>query len=258
MSSSDGFCSTVSFSPSELGSSYHGNLTSRLNPPTALNPSTTGPSSSHSTPAPTPSSVISGVPKPPTPLTLSNIPVGHPSPSPLSAGAIRPASPSRSESASSTTSSFPPSTHHHHHSHSHSQHSLQSGHGTPVTTGSAVASQSGAVITNPTPAFSTLPSVAATSSSSSVFSSAGIARPALTSPTPPMTPAPGEAVTAAGSVPSAPSNSEPAALSSGLKREGGAVGGAVGNADGGDREDGRETKKRRIAPTLVSDGDGQS
>ncbi|KAK3336000.1 WD40-repeat-containing domain protein [Cercophora scortea] len=101
ISSSDGFCSTLSFSPGELGTVYTG----ELGPPKNPNSSGTGVPSSQNTPVPTPTSVFA----PPSPYS------GHhrhrdsassftaPSPPPGSAAFVnqRPSSPARSNSASS-------------------------------------------------------------------------------------------------------------------------------------------------------------
>ncbi|ROT39326.1 WD40 repeat-like protein [Sodiomyces alkalinus F11] len=114
ITSSDGFCSTLSFSPGELGQVYQGEV------PTAKNPVVPGTaSSSHqNTPVPTPTSVLA----PPSPFpsgpsshshqhrTASSGSFGA-STSPLPAGFVhaRPLSPSRSTTSASSSSAVPPS-----------------------------------------------------------------------------------------------------------------------------------------------------
>lgn len=106
MSSSDGFCSALTFAPGELGQVYTGAV-----PPTHhLAPLQSTSSSTQSTPAPTPTTAH------PTPIPItrqsSNTILSTMSPLPI----IRPASPTRSNSASSiaTQSSLAP-THAHPH-----------------------------------------------------------------------------------------------------------------------------------------------
>ncbi|KAK3382407.1 WD40-repeat-containing domain protein [Lasiosphaeria ovina] len=102
ISSSDGFCSTLSFSAGELGQVYTG----ELGPPKVS--SGTAASSSQNTPVPTPTSVFA----PPSPYRNggshrhrdSASSITAPSPPPLSAASFvsqRPGSPARSNSASS-------------------------------------------------------------------------------------------------------------------------------------------------------------
>ena len=98
MTSSDGFCSTLTFEAGELGQIYTGET------PSAKHPSiNSAAASAQSTPLPTPTSVIA----PPSPFrsshqrTSSNISVA-PSPPPAPAGPpARPSSPTRSNSTSS-------------------------------------------------------------------------------------------------------------------------------------------------------------
>lgn len=101
ITSSDGFCSTLSFSPSELGQIYQGDV------PTAKHPVPGAtPSSNQNTPIPTPTSVFA----PPSPFPTgpshqhrnSASSFAAPSP-PLAAGFAnaRPTSPARSNSTSS-------------------------------------------------------------------------------------------------------------------------------------------------------------
>lgn len=98
MTSSDGFCSTLTFSPGELGQPYNGDL------PTSKHTMLTGTavSSSQNTPMATPTGIA-----PPSPFpvvghhhrTSSNLSVA-PSPPPVNPN-IRPSSPTRSNSTSS-------------------------------------------------------------------------------------------------------------------------------------------------------------
>lgn len=108
MTSSDGFCSTLTFAPGELGQVYTGEV------PTAKHPmiGTAAASSSQNTPMATPTSVA-----PPSPFPTSNhhrTSSSHsvaPSPPPAPLGpTVRPSSPTRSNSTSSiaTQSSYAP------------------------------------------------------------------------------------------------------------------------------------------------------
>ncbi|KAI9725457.1 MAG: hypothetical protein M1828_003128 [Chrysothrix sp. TS-e1954] len=191
MSSSDGFCSALSFSPGELGSVYHGSLASRLSQGHRLSDINTT-SSTQSTPNPTPT----GIAAPPVPKQPSSAGFA-PSPSPITA--VRPPSPTRSNSASSSAAAT---------SHSQSQKVDKE-----------------VIISNPTPSFGNVPSLAAAQS--------GVVPGVvpLTSPTPPMTPGTeqnsieGKSFT----VPSKRPESE------------------------SEKEDGkREVKRRRVQPTLVA------
>ncbi|KAG0645558.1 putative WD repeat-containing [Hyphodiscus hymeniophilus] len=100
MTSSDGFCSTLTFSPGELGQVYTGDIPTLKHP----NLSSTAVSSSQNTPMATPTSIA-----PPSPFpsgnhhqrTSSNYSVA-PSPPPAPLGpTMRPSSPTRSNSTSS-------------------------------------------------------------------------------------------------------------------------------------------------------------
>ncbi|OCL09232.1 WD40 repeat-like protein [Glonium stellatum] len=130
MTSSDGFCSCLTFASGELGQIYHGApavQTAAKHHPSAIN---TAASSTQSTPTPTPTS--SSMPA----SAMSKQPsAGFPA-SPSSFAPVRPGSPTRSNSLSSvaTQSSFAPAT------------------------------ESGIVMSNPTPVMSSVPSVAATNS----------------------------------------------------------------------------------------------
>lgn len=151
MSSSDGFASSLSFAPDELGKKYSGALNTRVPQPAAL--TLGGSASVVSTPGQTPTAP--NVPSNAMPRPAATF--FAPSPSPMAGG--RPASPQRSNSQTSiaTESSF-------------AQQAPTPGHS--------------GVVNNPTPVFGKLPNVAAAQPSSI---SGG---PPLTSPTPPMTPLP--------------------------------------------------------------------
>ncbi|TLD17172.1 uncharacterized protein PgNI_00253 [Pyricularia grisea] len=99
ISSSDGFCSTLSFSPSDLGQVYTGELPPRQ----SVTPTTTV-LSSQNTPAPTPTTV----PAPPSPFHASqshqrtaSSSFAAPSPPAFAATGQRPSSPARSNSTCS-------------------------------------------------------------------------------------------------------------------------------------------------------------
>jgi chromatin assembly factor 1 subunit B len=107
MTSSDGFCSVLTFTPGELGQHYVGEV------PTAKHPMTTNTaaSSSQNTPMATPTSTIA----PPSPFPSGHHRTGSypiaPSPPPAPLGPnMRPSSPTRSNSTSSiaTQSSLAP------------------------------------------------------------------------------------------------------------------------------------------------------
>ncbi|KAI1194556.1 WD40 repeat-like protein [Nemania serpens] len=99
ISSSDGFCSTLSFTPGELGQEYKGELASVKN----ASSTSTGTASSQATPIPTPTSIFA----PPSPFPSHqhrNSATSFPAPSPPSTTSYvnaRPPSPARSNSASS-------------------------------------------------------------------------------------------------------------------------------------------------------------
>ncbi|KAG4413406.1 hypothetical protein IFR04_013465 [Cadophora malorum] len=102
MTSSDGFCSTLTFAPGELGDKYVGDV------PTAKHPSMTAVSSSQNTPMATPTSIAPPSPFPHSHHRTSSTGLAAPSPPP--GPTIRPSSPTRSNSTSSiaTQSSYAP------------------------------------------------------------------------------------------------------------------------------------------------------
>lgn len=219
MSSSDGFCSSLTFATGELGEKYTGPLVKESRH--AHTPSidtATSRTSNHSTPTPTPTTS-----QMPTATTATAPPMtrqpsaGFPA-SPSSFIPARPGSPTRSNSVSS------------------------------IATASSFAANAGdmGVMNAPTPSMSAVPSLAATNSG-----------PVGGMPmfTPPLTPAHGQHGTHSASS----SVSGIHGISSGVRRESDTERDetvsprkkrelqAVPEA-----EEGRETKKRRIAPTLVS------
>jgi chromatin assembly factor 1 subunit B len=188
MTSSDGFCSTLTFLPGELGQPYTGEVPTAKHHPIT---SSTAVSSSQNTPMATPTSTI----PPPSPFPSSN---HHRSTSNHSlsgadaayASTMRPSSPTRSNSTSS------------------------------VATQSSYAHHApGTVISNPPLVGGTLPGVVAGTTGLGFVSGVPLT-------TPPQTP-----------------RSTTSSVS-GIKRD----------ASESEREDGgHEKKKRRIAPTLVSE-----
>ncbi|RMY55848.1 hypothetical protein D0865_03956 [Hortaea werneckii] len=223
MTSSDGFCSALSFAPGELGTVYHSPVPAiPRHTPTPISVGKANQSTA-STPQATPTAASAPSAQPAPPPTLPRQPssqsgtpaLHHPSPSPLTNPA-RPASPARSISASSiaTDTSF-----------------------------ARVPDQAnGVLMSNPTPTVSGMPSIAAAGSS-------GV--PLFT---PPQTP--GHSIgsglansgAAASAVPGATVQGGASSQAAGIKRSSEAADSAVGSDEG-------KGKKRRIAPTLI-EGDG--
>ncbi|KAI9748571.1 MAG: hypothetical protein M4579_007186 [Chaenotheca gracillima] len=226
MSSSDGFCSTLAFSPGELGQIYTG---STYHIPAPVNTSTAS-SSAQTTPVPTPTSSTA----PPLVKQGSNPPGGVITSSP--APSVRPGSPTRSESASSSVAT--PS----------SQNPLStttSNTNTNTNTNTATSSTSSVITSNPTPTLGSMPGV-------TVAHSGGSTAGGVPLTTPPQTPMSGPP----------PGPMSPRRTSGGSSSFGKRDASASEATSESDREAaaGRETKKRRIAPTLVQpDGkpDGQ-
>ncbi|KAI9807859.1 MAG: hypothetical protein M1825_005165 [Sarcosagium campestre] len=188
MSSSDGFCSTLTFNPGELGQVYSGAVPTLHHPSLAATVS----SSSHSTPAPTPTSASTPAITKPSPQNVTGAATSSPAPP------VRPTSPTRSNSTSSVATQA---------SLAHSQ-------------------AAGVVVTNPIPTLGSVPSVGAATPG---------AMSNLSTSSPPQTPMSGTMSTA---------SSVSGASVLGKREPGGSE---------SDLEDGKEaTKKRRIAPTLVS------
>jgi chromatin assembly factor 1 subunit B len=139
MTSSDGFCSTLTFASGELGQIYTGEV------PTAKHPTlcTTAVSSSQNTPMATPTSIA-----PPSPFPTSNSGSHHRTssypiaPSPPPAPVVRQSSPTRSNSTSSvaTVASY----------------------ANPAAAAAAAASGTGVVISNPPLVSGSLPGIAQT------------------------------------------------------------------------------------------------
>ncbi|KAI4098933.1 MAG: hypothetical protein L6R37_006231 [Teloschistes peruensis] len=143
MSSSDGFCSTLAFSPAELGTVYTGHIPTPNHPSHHPSPSVSAVSSAHVTPTPTPTAISAP------PLVAAQ----QPSTSSISAAAsplmnplAQPPSPTRSNSASSNATQS-----------SHMMMTMQS-------QGSAGSGGNNVITSNPTPTLGNVPSVAATQS----------------------------------------------------------------------------------------------
>ncbi len=224
MTSSDGFCSALTFAPGELGSVYHQPASARHTPAPI---SVTKANSATSTPQATPTASSAGFEKPSVAPSMARQPsvtsnAGTSAPSPFPSEKQRPVSPACSMSASSI--------------------------GTESSSFARVPDQNPHPGNNPTPQMSALPSVAAGG---------------LPLFTPPQTP---------GHHANGSTNIVPGMLPSGVKRESNAsvesVTTAVTNVVAGvkresgtsDSTDGGEerSKKRRIAPTLVSGADGSA
>ncbi|KAF2834288.1 WD40 repeat-like protein [Patellaria atrata CBS 101060] len=202
MTSSDGFCSCLTFAPGELGQRITESTKSH---PTFIN--TAAASSAQSTPTPTPTS--SSMP------TQAKLPPAAFPASPSSFAPNRPTSPARSMSTSSI-----------------------------ATESSFIQTQQGIIANNPTPAVSTIPGVAATNSGSIG---------GMPMWTPPMTPMPGghsAASSVGGNIPIQQRKESESEASetprSPKKREAEAI---------AEKGDGKTNKKRRIAPTLVSEAE---
>ncbi|RYO90466.1 hypothetical protein DL766_004254 [Monosporascus sp. MC13-8B] len=185
ISSSDGFCSTLSFVPGELGQVYTGELAAGK----AASSAGVGSSSNHATPVPTPTTAFA----PPSPF-----PTGHQHRN--SAGSFAAPSP---PATGSFTSARPPSP-------------------TRSNSTSSIATQSSSVINNPPLIGGSIPGIAAAQSTK-------VTGVPIT--TPPETPA--------------CSTSTSTALTAGVKRDASESEKEEPAANG-------PSKKRRIAPTLVS------
>ena len=217
MTSSDGFCSALTFAPGELGTVY--NTTRHTPAPISVTKANSAASTPQATPTLTPA--VPAMPSQPSqssrhPSVSGNMDAPpNPSASPHPAPA-RPASPARSMSTSSI--------------------------GTEASSFAKAPDQNAAVPNAPTPSMSSIPSLAA-----------GGANPApggVPLFTPPQTPG----LNAAGNAAANGTNGQPPAAPTagsasvaGVKRESA----GDGDAEDGSNGQGKE-KKRRIAPTLVS------
>ena len=195
MSSTDGFCSALSFAPGELGQIYTGPHPT-LHHPSISTASVPAPSSSNNTPVPTPTATVSpSLAKVSPALAKVSLVVPPPSaPSPAPMFSVRPGSPTRSNSQSS------------------------------IATLASV--QTNSVGNNPTPTLGHVPLVTATNSAPPV---------GLPLTTPPQT---------------------PMSMTGGHSATSSISGSVLGKRDASaasesEKEDGK-SKKRRIAPTLVS------
>ncbi|ORY19756.1 WD40-repeat-containing domain protein [Clohesyomyces aquaticus] len=223
MSSSDGFCSSLTFAPGELGEKYTGPLavpSKHRHTPSTIN-TNAAESSNHSTPTPTPTTSSMSASASATASTLPKQPfAGFPA-SPSSFIPARPGSPTRSNSVSS------------------------------IATASSFAPGGGDQNMNaPTPTMSSVPGLAATNSG-----------PVGQMPmwTPPLTPAHGHTGThsASSSVSGVPGVGFVARRESESEREDGASVSGIRKRDlqaVPEVEEGREGKRRRIAPTPVGNG----
>ncbi|KAJ5676236.1 Chromatin assembly factor 1 subunit B [Penicillium macrosclerotiorum] len=186
MSSSDGFCSHLSFAPGELGQHWTGPI------PGVPNPSGSNATSANVTPLPTPTYV-------PSPVKATGS-----GPATATTSQVPPASPARSNSASSVA--------------------------TPSST-----QPSGAVVNNPTPTLGSVPSVTATHSSQP---------PTLPLSTPPQTPLPNTTSQQSTTTTSSVLGKRDAPTASESEKE---------EAKGSESAlPIQQSKKRRVAPTLIS------
>ena len=150
MTSSDGFCSALTFAAGELGTVYHASASSKHTPAPI---SVAKANSASSTPQPTPNPLSATAAAPPVPSIprqnsqSNNTPVPNPSPSPYTPAA-RPASPARSPARSMSISSI----------------------GTESSSFARAPDQNAPpVMNNPTPSMSALPAIAATGKFNTFF-----------------------------------------------------------------------------------------
>ena len=238
MTSSDGFCSALTFTPGELGTVYHPSAGVKHTPtPISVARANSASSTPQPTPNPTSGTSAAAPPMPPAPRQHSH---SNPSPSPYTPAA-RPASPARSPARSMSVSSV----------------------GTEASSFTRVPDQNAPpAMNNPTPSMSAIPSIAAagmsdnrqsimTKTDSSIGSNSGPGGMPLF--TPPQTP--GHHVNGS-------TNSVPGIAAPGVKRENNASeSGSV--ATGVKREsqasesmeESSRAKRRRIAPTPVLEGE---
>jgi len=227
MSSSDGFCSTLAFRPGELGDRYTGLAasTATTHPPihqASLSTSSATSSSQLETPSQTPSLTNAmaqfAQPQPSrrSPAPISTQQQAH---AQLSSSLIRSPANSRSNSVSSIAS--------------HATQASQMSHTHSFALGA------GAVGNSPAPTMGTVPGL--TASSSSGGGGGGVGVGGLLLSTPPMTPS---------------ASGDGRASFSGRKREARSL--SQSETEGTERgraQDGRSSKRRRIAPTAVPEGE---
>ncbi|CAK7230586.1 Chromatin assembly factor 1 subunit [Sporothrix bragantina] len=260
ISSSDGFCSTLSFTPGELGQPFAGDLAAIAGQKRAAGSEERASASAQNTPAPTPTSVFA----PPSPYPSnsgSSGPYHHqhrnsassitaPSPPPTASFASgRPSSPARSNSTSSivTHASVVPI-----------QSSSAAG-DTSTAAASAGGSGPGSIINNPTLVVGTMPGLAAASPSTGLNAGLGASGAAATPPETPRHRANSAASSVAGSVAGSVTGSVvgvPPAISAVPASSASASGTKRDAADSDSKEE--PPKKRRIAPTLISGLGGSS
>ena len=267
ISSSDGFCSTLSFAPGELGQPFTGELPSSsasasgsgsASAAASAAPSTllrhhrnSASASSLSAPSPPVSSVcyVSSVSSAPPPL-LAPTPVSIPASTTASFMSARPSSPARSNSASSiiTQASMAPAA-----SQSASQSANQSA-------SQSAASQPG--MNNPQLVVGAVPSLSASGSLKALQAQAAAA--ASVGQTPPQTPrnranSAASSASVAGSVVGVPPaiSAVPASAAASTAASTAAVPAKRDASDDKDKDE-QAPKKRRIAPTLVSSLEGES
>ena len=136
MTSSDGFCSALTFAPGELGTIYHPSASAKHTPaPISVARANSASSTPQPTPNPTSATAAAAPPVPPAPRQHSQ---SNPSPSPYTAAA-RPASPARSPARSMSVSSI----------------------GTDASFARAPDQNAPPAMNNPTPSMSAIPSIAA-------------------------------------------------------------------------------------------------
>ncbi|OAX84004.1 hypothetical protein ACJ72_01639 [Emergomyces africanus] len=230
MSSSDGFCSTLAFSPGELGQVYHPSSSEKAQHTHHISTA----SSTTTTPLPTPTFATTSpsISKPNTTFSAPTPPSTTTSTTTIIPA--RPASP-----AGSTTSSV-----------------TQLSTGVPSTSASGFGSNSNSkVINNPTPTLGSVPSVTATNSAPAPLQQAG-----LPLSTPPQTPMSGISHSATSSVSGSVLGKRDLGAASESERDEARESGKDRDAGAGADVDGEiiaaapAAKKRRVAPTLISGG----
>ena len=232
MSSSDGFCSNLTFSPGELGDVYTGHTPTLHHPSPAI--STV--SSAHATPIPTPTTASA-----PTNLEKQQQPAGIP-------GFVHSISPALH--AQTHPIHFQQQQQNHQ-----NQHTQRPASPARSNSTSSIATQStttnNVLTSNPTPTLSNVPSLGVSSSNNTGPTASSSFSTTLPWTTPPQTP-----MSSSGGM---GNTSRPSSVT------GSVLGKRAGDASESDREDGVEKaegeagkgKKRRVAPTLVGGLPGQ-